>query len=311
MSQCFQCSFNEIEGLSEENDALIKKLSELMGNTNVLFVKGEKGTGKAFISRILHFANCNSDRDLSFIRINCQNIDDLHSTIYKEIQLYHGEYFNKTKEIALLLTEIGFLDLISQNQLIQLIQNLNESNIKTLYLTSSMDLQSMAEENFFNYNLLELINENILEILPLRKRSNDIIPIALRIYKRLAYENGVKDYIVTLNALQEYINYPWPGNVSELKDYAVECVSELKHGQIEINQYPYLDEKKNRRKQKAEKKHKIVALELLEKDAIVKALEVCGGNQVIAAKRLGISRSTLYRKMKTFNIQIVDSNISS
>lgn len=202
-------------------------------NSNVL-ITGESGTGKSLVAEIIHKNSSRKERD--FVKIDCGAIPD--NLFESELFGYEGGAFtgadSKGKaglvEMAdggtLFLDEIGEISPMSQAKLLRFIQEKQfykiggkepvEVDVRIIAATNR-DLEEMVKEKAFREDLLYRINVIPIEIPPLRKRKEDILPLVLNRLRKINNEYDMKRSIST-KAMDKLIEYGWPGNVRELEN---------------------------------------------------------------------------------------------
>ena len=202
-------------------------------NSNVL-ITGESGTGKSLVAEIIHKNSSRKERD--FVKIDCGAIPD--NLFESELFGYEGGAFtgadSKGKaglvEMAdggtLFLDEIGEISPMSQAKLLRFIQEKQfykiggkepvEVDVRIIAATNR-DLEEMVKEKAFREDLLYRINVIPIEIPPLRKRKEDILPLVLNRLRKINNEYDMKRSI-SAKAMDKLIEYGWPGNVRELEN---------------------------------------------------------------------------------------------
>ncbi|MEW7279612.1 sigma-54 dependent transcriptional regulator [Aquimarina sp. 2201CG1-2-11] len=284
---------------------LIRKVAKT--DVNVL-ITGENGTGKELIARELH--RMSSRMNEVFIGVDMGSISET---------LFESELFGHTKgaftdakedragkfEAAnkgtLFLDEIGNLSLQTQAKLLSAIQNRtivrvgsNKSvpvNIR-LVCATNCNLPQMVEEGIFREDLLYRINTIHIEVPPLRERDNDILVLADFYLKKFASKYGKPALRINAAAEQKLLEYRWPGNVRELQ-HTIERAVILCEGNVLKPTDFLLSTTTAISMDKGPE-----TLDEMERLMINKALDSNNGNYSAAANQLGISRQTLYNKIK-------------
>jgi len=303
----------EIIGESDKMQELFATIEKLRNTDANILILGENGTGKDLVARALYHHSSRVNK--IFVSIDLGSIPE---------QLFESELFGYEKgaftdarkdkpgrmEIAsggtLFLDEIGNLSLPMQAKLLTAIEKKQIFRLGSsspipidvrLISATNMPLHSMVAESNFRQDLLYRINTIELYIPPLRERGNDLYLLADFFLTHFAhkYKKDIKG--ITLEAKNMLQKYTWPGNVRELQ-HAIEravILSEtymLKPDNF-VLQSPAL-------KRNAENED--LNLNLLEKDAIERALRRAEGNITQAAELLGITRYALYRKLDKLNL---------
>jgi len=271
-----------------------------------VLINGETGTGKEVVARRLHAAG---SPDAPFVAINCAAMPE---TMFESEVFGHeaGAFTGAAKrrigkfEFArggtVFLDEIESMPLALQVKLLRVLQERtverlggNES-IKVncrIVAASKVDLEKLSREGGFRADLYYRISTVSLQLPALREHPSDI-PSLLGLFVRQAcarYDRPVPDW--TPQQMAAWSALPWPGNVRELKGFADRLVL----GLVDARQEP------------AQARSPLtlsLQLELFEKNALRAALRRAGGNVVLAAEQLGIGKTTLYDKLKRFEISI-------
>lgn len=312
-------SFQQIKGSSQlmkETVSLSRKMSETSANILLL---GETGVGKEIFAKAIHFYRGSTS---PFIAVNCGAITP---------SLFESEFFGYEKgafsgadakgkkgklELAhggtLFLDEIGDLPLDMQVKLLRVLQDKTYYRVGgTKQLTAqcriiaatNKDLEAMVEANTFREDLYYRLNILSITIPPLRERKEDVMELLHHfIYEfSILYNRTIK--IVDPQVTSALLQYDWPGNVREMRNVIERLVLLSGEGTISIGALP----------------PKIVQSTLLstgyddslqddlndfEKNKIIEAIQTEKGNKQAAAKKLGISRATLYNKMKKLKIEL-------
>lgn len=299
--------FEDIVGISEEIKSIIR-ISKLYAKTesNIL-INGESGTGKDLFAQSIHNESLRSKEP--FVAVNCAAI---HSSLLEsELFGYEEGAFTGAKkggrmgifEIAnqgtIFLDEIGELSMEIQSKLLRVLEQgqilrvggekIIHTNIRVIAATNKNLWKSIKEGTFredlyYRLNILEVI------IPPLRDRRSDIP----RLIKYFISEFNLRlssDEINNISHIDLFFNYDWPGNVRELKNVVERfCVLYEKGTDIAA-----LAEKVLVIRNKNDE-------EINEKDIILKTLDECNGSKSVSSQNLGISRTTLWRKMKKYKI---------
>lgn len=317
-----QTPFSKIKGKSKkllETIQIAKKAAKTDVTTLIL---GESGTGKEEFTRAIHEASDRADKP--FIPVNCGAIPP--ALFESELFGYEaGTFTGSTKEGkagkiemanggTLFLDEIGELPLEMQVKLLRVLQENRvyrigdsigkEVNVRIIAATNQ-NLMEMMTEKKFRQDLYYRLNVIQLTIPPLRERADDIPLLTELFLQQFATKYQVPVPELAQSAMDVLIAYSWPGNVRELKNMIERLIILCEKTIIEkvdiINYFPNIIE------QQANHKHEATTLssekEAIEKLLIEEALRKTNGNKSDAAKQLGISRMTLYNKIKKFNIE--------
>ncbi len=284
-----------------------KRLALLAANnSSTVLITGECGTGKELFAQAIHNA---SDRwTKPFININCAAIPP--ELAESELFGYesgsftgaakHGKpgKFELAHKSTIFLDEIGDMPLSLQSKMLRTIQEKEVIRIGGLQpkkidvriiAATNKDLLKLAYEGKFRLDLYYRLKVLSLNIPPLRNHMEDI-PVLVD-YFITKYNNPPEKLIkgITDDALKFLENYNWPGNTRELENLVQRAIIFCKGDIIKVDDLGF-----NYGEENADK---IYSLSGVEREAIFKALEITKGNKLKAAKLLGISRSTLYKKL--------------
>ena len=309
--------FSQIIGDSPKMKALKAMALHVAPSKATLLIQGESGTGKELLARAIHQSS--KRKGHTFIAINCGAIPEnlLESELfgYEEGSFTGARRGGKMGKFELAHNGTIFLDEIGDMPLhlqVKILRVLQERRIERVGGTRSIpldvriiaathrDLDEMVKTGEFREDLYYRLNVIPLSIPPLRERLEDV-PILVQFY--LDYYSTVTDRSVS-GISQETIdilaNYPWPGNVRELGNVVEYCVTMVAGGEITADILP----QRIKTVHIPESQNSFLNLKQLEREAIMKALTLVEteGHKDDAAKLLGISRATLYRKIKDYNI---------
>ena len=284
--------------------------------TTVLLV-GETGTGKGLLARRIHAA---SDRARqSFVELNCAGLQ----RELTETELFghdRGAFTGATQrklglfEAAdggtLLLDEIGEMDMGVQAKLLHVLEQkrfrrvggLTEIEVDVRLLAAThRDLEADAAAGRFRRDLLYRLNVFTIVIPPLRERAEDILPLARLFLARYRGAGAVAE--LSAAAARRLAAYDWPGNVRELRNVMERAaILAPPGGAVDVGHLPELVSRGS--SPTAEAGTAGATLASAERQTLEDALRANGGNIQATARRLGVSRGTLYRKIKKYGIPL-------
>jgi len=297
-----------------QSDAM-KKVMEMVKKVAVtdanIFIAGENGTGKELIAREIH--NYSKRKNEIMISVDMGAISE---------SLFESELFGHTKgsftdakeervgkfETAnkgtLFLDEIGNLPLPLQAKLLASLQNRTIVKVGSntpvpidirLISATNRNLKNLICEGLFREDLLYRINTITIELPPLRERGNDILLLAefyLHKYTMKYNKPGLK---INPKAQKKLLKYTWPGNVRELQ-HSIEKAVILADTKILGEDSFTLNASSTDQKIDLQNK----TIEEMEKEMILASIDIEKGNMSAVAKKLGITRPTLYKKLKKF-----------
>lgn len=306
-------TFDTIICHSRAMEELIYRARILAKTDNIILIQGETGCGKELLAHSIH--NCSLRKDNIFLPVNCASIPPelFESELFGfdkgaftgAVESYSGRFCQADKG-SLFLDEIGELPLHFQAKLLRVLDEPVIYRLKSqhplhldvrLIAATNRDLQKEVKINRFRNDLLFRLQESTLRIPPLRERVDDIIPLAnhfIDIYNHI-YNRNVTRLAAEVETF--FLNYPWSGNVRELKN-TIKSIIPFKTDQLirmDDLSYSAISNSEAANQQ-------VLTLAQNEKKHILRILELSGFNIKRAADLLGITRARLYRKMKEYNL---------
>ncbi len=314
ISAVYDQPFHEFIGNSLEMQKVFNTVTKVAATDANILILGENGTGKELVARALHRNSFRKDE--VFISVDLGSIAE---TLFESELFGHekGAFTDAKKmkqgrfEIAhggtLFLDEIGNLSLPMQTKLLTVIERRevirvgNNRPIQVevrLICATNIDIHDMVQENKFRQDLLYRINTVEIHLPPLRERTGDIpllVDHFLKIYSK-KYKKNIKG--ISSNAIKTLNQYHWPGNVRELQ-HAIERAIIMSDG-TQLEGEDFLLSAPN--KKFGELELDTYNLEDIEKSIINKVLKQHQGNITQAASDLGLTRTSLYRRMEKYDI---------
>jgi DNA-binding NtrC family response regulator len=320
----------ETLGQSVEMENLYQILSKVADSRHPVMILGESGTGKEQVAGSIH--SYGRDSSKPFVSVNCRSL----SSISLE-QMLFGELSVTGKKSSLrrgllaapgggtvFFDEIGCLTLDLQRRLSRVIKEKmvpHSDGMRTdslsvrILAATSRDITQMVRDGSFRMDLfcsLSLVN---LKIPPLRRRPEDIAFLAQRFLERIGRSTGV---IRTLpqETLRVLRTYDWPENTRELENAITHACGVSSGPKVEVEHLPQniltfarsTDERQKRTSASIEKLRNnsvgesVIPMAAMEKQAILAAMKQTNNNKIMAAKLLGIGKTTLYRKLKEYHV---------
>jgi len=299
---------------------ILKKLENIASSKAPVLLIGESGTGKELLSKYIHQK---SPRKFGpFIAINCAALPEslLESELFGyEKGAFSGATFRKKGKIeladkgTLLLDEITEMHPHLQSKLLRVLQEEEVDRLGgyqpikvdiRLISTTNRDIEKEVAEGRFRADLFYRINVITVKIPSLRERKEDIEFLAFYFLEKFSslYNKNIRGF--TDRALSFLKDYSFPGNVRELKNMLERAVLTCEENLIDLehltNPFSYNSSSFNTGTDFAKNYTEIKPLSELEREAILKALEVCKGNKTRAAELLGITVRTLRNKLKQY-----------
>jgi len=309
---------NVIIGKSRPMTQVLKLVKEVSSLDVPVLILGESGTGKELIARAIHEHSNRSKKP--FIAINCSALPEnlLESELFGHVKgSFTGAYENKKglfKEAdggSLFLDEIGEMSLSAQVKLLRTLEG-NEirpvggnQTIKVntrIICATNCDLKQKAEEKKFRSDLLFRINIFPINLPPLRERVSDIK--LLTNYFLAKYSKKFSKHIMDINehVYRQLEIYDWPGNVRELENIIERAVILSKSDSIEMKDISSeITGEKNLNSDRIILNNSNSLLDF-EKNVIIQMLKENNWNKTVTAKALGISTTTLWRKINKYSL---------
>jgi two-component system response regulator HydG len=312
-----------IIGRSPAMTQLLETVAQVAPSEATVLISGESGTGKELIAGALHF---NSHRKSGpFIKINCAAITEtlLESELFgHEKGAFTGADRRKEGRFfqahggSLFLDEISEMSLTMQVKLLRVLQEREfirvggedtiHVDVRVIAATNN-NLVDLIKKGAFREDLYYRLNVVGMEIPSLRQRSEDIPLLAQHFMEAFAAKNRKNIKGFTPQAMDNLIKYAWPGNVRELMN-AVERAVVLSRGDFLAEaDFPVIQSTQTASGASQPETPPLnptgdISLEEIEKVTILKTLEAAGGNKSETARRLGITRKTLHKKLKAYGV---------
>lgn len=314
MNQVLDQPFSDFIGASPEMQKVFSTIQKVAGTDANILILGENGTGKELVARAIHRNSLRKDE--IFVSVDLGSITE---TLFEsELFGYEKGAFTDAKkekagrfEIAsggsLFLDEIGNLSLQVQTKLLTVLERREIVRVGAvrpksidvrLICATNNNIHQMVRENTFRQDLLYRINTVEIHLPPLRERGGDIPLLAnhyIKIYAK-KYKKNIRG--ISATALKKLNQYQWPGNVRELQ-HAIERAIIMSDGNILEPDDFILTTQSNK---SGEVELNTFNLDDVEKMIIVKVLKQYQGNITQAAQELGITRTSLYRRMEKYDL---------
>ena len=313
-------TFFDIIGDSEIIRLTIAKAKRFSSSQGTILILGETGTGKELFAQSIH--NYSSRASAPFVAINCaalpQNIfeSELFGYVKGAFTGANAEgkagYFEIAHTGTLFLDEISEMSLEMQNKLLRVLQEkevrrIGDSNVfrvdTRIIAASNQDLFVLVKNGLFREDLYYRLSVLELRIPPLRQRKQDIHLISDSILSDVSFQEKQAKKSFTPEAKNMLAIMDWPGNVREVRNIIERLVIMCDHPQIDCNDIRKILQP-NIENIISEEASTAFSSEGLkpERNVIANALRVEGGNRERAAERLGVSKTTLWRKMKEIRL---------
>ncbi|HEX2973426.1 MAG TPA: sigma-54 dependent transcriptional regulator [Tepidisphaeraceae bacterium] len=310
---------DQIVGQSKQMKDVFAKIQRAAPVDSTVLVLGESGTGKELVAQALHH---NSPRKKGpFVAVNCAAVPEtlVESELFGHVRgAFTGATdrrigrFEQADGGTLFIDEIGDFELGLQAKLLRVLETFTVTpvggyedkkvNVRVLAATSR-DIFRMVHEGKFREDLFYRLNVVTITLPPLRDRPDDIPLLVEHFLKEISEQKHTPTKRVDPAVMRRFMNYRWPGNVRELRN-TLESMMVLAEGDVlteadlperiaegSVGPIPHKELPTG------------MTMEELEKLAITKALEQCGGKRTRAAESLGISVRTLQRKLRQYQME--------
>jgi transcriptional regulator with PAS, ATPase and Fis domain len=289
-------------------------VQEIASLRSTVLIQGESGTGKELIARAIHFSGDRVDKP--FIAVSCAALAEtlLESELFgHEKGAFTGAMAQKQGKFELadggtiLLDEIGDIAPKLQLDLLRILQEktfyrvggIEEHKVDVRVIAAThVNLQEAVKQGKFREDLFYRLNVININIPPLRERLEDIPLLAKGFVERLSHELGKNIVDISEGALKKLMEHAWSGNVRELENTIERAMVTCKERVLSENDFQFL----NGVKKEVVWSAPVMTLDEMEQMIIIAALKRTDGNVKEAATQLGIDRSTLYDKIKHYNI---------
>jgi len=308
--------FGGLIGVSERMQRVYKTIQRVSQHEYPVLILGESGTGKELVAKSIHFLGARKERP--FAPVDCSSL--VPTLIESELFGYvkgaftgamHGKQglLEAAQGGTLFLDEIGDMPVELQAKLLRALQ---EREVKPVGSTerkridvrviaaTNRDLDAAIKAGTFRQDLYFRLNVVQVKLPPLRERKSDI-PLLVTSFLEKFSQAHESPRSISEDAMRQLIAYDWPGNVRELEN-AIERALALGSGPIisvadlpSSLQYPATE--------RAPERNELLPLEELERRAILRTLRETSGDKLAAARILGIGKTTLYRKLKQYNME--------
>jgi DNA-binding NtrC family response regulator len=308
-----------IIGNSSGIQDVLRMISRLKDTRTPVLISGESGTGKELVARAIHFRGALAQTP--FVAVDCGSL--VPTLMESELFGYEkGAFTGATRTKAglfqsanggsIFLDEIGEIPLEMQAKLLRVLQEKEVrpvgSNDKIsidvrVIAATNRDLEAAYRDGTFRKDLYFRLNVVTVHLPPLRERRSDIPVLVHYFLNRYAPTAHVQ---VTPAAMKSLLQYDWPGNVRELENCVARALTLGDQEIIDVQDLPPAIRTEHAISQSMAPEDaaslSTTALAEMEKMTILRVFEQANGDKALAGKMLGISRATLYRKLKRYNI---------
>jgi DNA-binding NtrC family response regulator len=314
---------NEIElhgivGSSAKIQDVLRMIARLKDTRTPVLIAGESGTGKELVARAIHYRGALAKRP--FVAVDCGSL--VPTLIESELFGYERGAFTGAMKAkmglfesanggTIFLDEVGELPQEMQAKLLRVLQEKEirrvGSNVSTkvevrVIAATNRDLETEYQAGRFRKDLYFRLNVVTVHLPALRERKSDIPNLVQYFLERFAPGQDVQ---VTTRAIKSLLQYEWPGNVRELENCVERAIALGNHEVIDVHDLPPAIRKAEEQpaNENGDGSHtSSTDLEDLERVTIERVMQQVNGDKTLAGKMLGISRATLYRKLKRYDI---------
>jgi DNA-binding NtrC family response regulator len=310
---------DKIVGQSQPMKDVFAKIQRAAPVDSTVLILGESGTGKELVAQALHH---NSPRKKGpFVAVNCAAVPAtlVESELFGHVRgAFTGATdrrmgrFEQADGGTLFIDEIGDFELGLQAKLLRVLETLTVTpvgghedrkvNVRVITATSR-DIRKMVQEGTFREDLYYRLNVVSISLPPLRDRTDDIPLLLEHFLKEISENKHTASKRISPEVVRRLVQYRWPGNVRDLRN-ALESMMVLAEGEtLTERDLPDRISEESRDQAAAGELPTGLTMDELERMAIMKALDECGGNRTHAAARLKISVRTLQRKLQHYQLE--------
>jgi two-component system response regulator AtoC len=308
-----------VVGESPPMQEVLEVVRQVAPARSTVLLQGESGTGKELIAKTIHQLSPRARQPM--VTVHCAALSPtlLESELFgHEKGAFTGAherrigFFERAHGGTLFLDEIGEIDATLQIKLLRFLgertfERVGSSKTQTadvrLITATNKNLEDLVKAGTFREDLFFRLNVVPIWLPPLRDRTEDIPLLAQSFLREFAAENGKQVQGFTPDALDILLQYNWPGNVRELRTAIEHAVVFARGDRIGARDLPARVRKLPSGPSAAQPViSAAMTLEEAEKEMIIRALKETGGNRTLAAKKLGMHRRTLHRKLHQYHL---------
>jgi PAS domain S-box-containing protein len=315
-------TFHDMIGKSPRMQHIFEMVNVVADTDATILIEGATGTGKDLLAKVIHSASRRSDKP--FVKVNCAAIPDnlLESEMFGYVKgAFTGAEKDKTGRFqeadggTIFLDEISELPLALQAKLLRVLEDKefyrlgSRHTIKVnvrIVSASNRNLEKLVEKRLFREDLYYRLNVFRIELPELKNRAVDLPILIGHILRRLCAARGIRPPEVSEKVMEILLNCKYRGNVRELENILEHALIICQEETLQPKHLPeYLQIRHAARKSPSTHHVKPENFDDEgERDTIISMLQRCNGNRTRTAKALGIDRSTLWRKIKKYGIEI-------
>ena len=314
-------TFHDMIGKSPRMQHIFEMVNVVAGTDATILIEGATGTGKDLLAKVIHSASQRSDKP--FVKVNCAAIPDnlLESEMFGYVKgAFTGAEKDKTGRFqeadggTIFLDEISELPLALQAKLLRVLEDKefyrlgSRHTIKVnvrIVSASNRNLEKLVEKRLFREDLYYRLNVFRIELPELKNRTIDLPILIGHILRRLCAARGIRPPEVSEKVMEILLNYKYRGNVRELENILEHALIICQEETLQPKHLPeYLQIRHAARKFPSTRQVKPQNFDDEgERDTIISMLQRYNWNRTKTAKALGMDRSTLWRKIKKYEIE--------
>lgn len=302
------CKFTPIVGFSDFTKNINNLVSTVSENSASVLIIGEKGTGKRLIAQHIHYKYLSDQENQNNIK---KDFYEINCRIFKsaDVQMILdgiGRFIPEGKKVTLFINNVDFLSMDLQLHLLNTIKKSKDVGINLKVICSTeVNLEELIDSGKFSKDLFYYINAVVLNLLPLRFRKDDIIPIAEYYCDTFRKQSGINISGFSEESKKVLLEQYWPGNIDELinsiqRAFIVSNASIIKTTDLGLSSCNPNDVSAY---VVAEDKTLKTAIDSFKKEYVTKILEENNWNQTKTAKILGIQRTYVIKLINDLNIR--------
>jgi len=305
---------------SKQMKRIFDQVSQVARTDSTILITGESGTGKELIAKAIHANSLRSNKSL--ITVNCSSLPEnlLESELFGHVRgAFTGAIkdkkglFQEANKGTIFLDEIGEIPLQTQVKLLRVLQegeirrvgdNISIHVDVRIIAATNRNLEEEIEKRNFREDLYYRLNVIPIHIPALRLRRDEIIPLVDHFLEKYSKKLNKDIPSISPQAMSLLKNYHWPGNVRELENIIERVVTLTNKNILGTKDFLFNLPNSHKNMMRRRKKDQDLTLAEAERIHILECLDRCSGNQKLSAQMLGISTTTLWRKLKGYKINL-------
>jgi len=310
--------FHGLIGNSPAMRQVYDLIENAAGSDAPVIIYGESGTGKELVSKAIHEIGLR--RGKPFVKVNCASLTEslLESELFGHVKgAYTGAYkdragrFESAHQGDIFLDEIGDMPLSTQVKLLRVLEEKTVERVGDstpipvdvrIISATNRDLMQLVDQGGFRKDFFFRINVIPIHLPLLTQRVEDIPLLAEAFFRKMRLKSGKKIDGISREAMDALMHYDWPGNVRELRSAFEYAFVTCQEPMLQPFHFPE-NMLQAKIKPRAAARPAQYNMHEIEKRELIEALERAGGNKSKAAEFLGVSRVTVWNRMKRFGIE--------